>query len=99
LMRLLFLLALSGLAVYLVDFYSFALAHSAAGILAVLLCPGILVFVSNWLTGVSGWGAAVALNAVCYELVFRLVLRRRKALLDRESDRGATTDGSAHHQH
>lgn len=82
LMRPLLLLALSGLVVYLVEFYSFALAHSAVGILAVLACPGILVIVSNWLTGTPGWVAAVAVNAVCYELVWRLVLRRRKAAID-----------------
>lgn len=91
-MRPLFLLALSGLAIYLVEFYSFALAHSAAGILVVLVCPGILVIVSNWLTGVPGWAAAVAVNTVCYELVWRLVLRRRKALPDKVGGRVQRTD-------
>jgi hypothetical protein len=93
LMRPLFLLALSGLVTYLVEFYSFALAHSAAGILVVLVCPGILVIVANWLTGVPGWAAAVAVNAVCYELVWRLVLlSRRKEPLDRASDKARGSD-------
>ena len=79
LVRLLVFLALSGLTTYAVELYSFTLAHSPAGILAVLVCPGILVIVANLLTGAFGWAVAVAVNVVYYELVWRLVRRSRKA--------------------
>jgi len=75
-MRLLILVALSGLTTYLVNSYSFTLAHSAAGILAVVACPGILIIVANLLTGALGWVAAIAVNAVYYELIWKLIRRR-----------------------
>lgn len=76
LMRPLFLFALSCLITCLVEFNSFALAHSAAGILVVLVCPGILIIVFNLLTGAPGWAAAVAVNVAYYGLVWRLVLSK-----------------------
>lgn len=77
LMRLLILLVLSGLTTYLVNSYSFTLAHSATGILAVVVCPGILIIVANLLTGALGWVATIAMNAVYYELIWRLIRRKR----------------------
>lgn len=76
--RLFTFLALSGLITYGVEFYSFTLAHSAAGILAVLLCPGILVVVFNLLSGALSWGVAVAINVVYYEMIWRLFRKNRK---------------------
>ena len=79
LVRLHVLLVLSGLTTYLVELYSFTLAHSASGISAVLVCPGILVIVANLLTGPLRWAVAVLVNVAYYELVWRLVRRKRKA--------------------
>jgi hypothetical protein len=78
LVRLLGFLVLSGLITYVVELYSFTLAHSAAGILAVLVCPGILVVVANLLSGPLSWAVVVAINVLYYELVWRLIRRGRK---------------------
>ncbi|MFM2056148.1 MAG: hypothetical protein RLY71_533 [Pseudomonadota bacterium] len=77
-LRLLAFLALSGLTTFAIDFYSFALAHSAAGIFAVLVCPGILIIVANLFVGVLGWAAAVAVNVLYYELAWRFIRRSRR---------------------
>lgn len=78
LVRLIGFMALSGLITYAVELYSFALAHSAAGILVVLVCPGILIVVAGLLNGALGWAVVVAINVLYYELVWRLIGQGRK---------------------
>jgi hypothetical protein len=78
--RLLMLLVLSGLATYFVEHYSFTLAHSASGMLAVLVCPGILVVVANLIDGPLAWAIVVLVNVAYYELLWRLTRPNRKAL-------------------
>ena len=74
--RYLLWVVLSGLAVYGVEAYSFALAHSAGGVLAVIFCPGILIVVANLLMGIPGWIAAAAINCLYYEWLWRLAKKR-----------------------
>jgi len=78
--RLLMLLVLSGLATYFVEHYSFTLAHSASGMLAVLGCPGVFVGVSNLVYGSPAGGIVVLANVAYYELLWRLTRPNRKAL-------------------
>lgn len=76
------LLAWAGVAsgiTYLVEYYSFALAHSPAGLLAVIVCPGILVVVLNFFGEILiGWIIAIAVNVIFYEAIWRFVKSRRK---------------------
>ena len=83
--RLLAFLFLSSLTAYTVELYSFALAHSPAGVLVVLLCPAILVVVFNLLTGSLAWVVVVLLNAIYYELMWRTFRRARGAKSDSET--------------
>jgi hypothetical protein len=57
---------------YLVEYFSFALAHSSGGVLAVLVCPGILVVV---ICGDSPiyWMMAVGVNIAFYEAIWRFL--------------------------
>lgn len=84
--RLTAFLALSALITYGVEFYSFTLAHSSAGLLAVLVCPGILVVVTNLLLGIWGWTVAILLNVLYFEFVWRLAARIRKESIPRNEN-------------
>lgn len=70
--RLILWVVLACAVTYLVELYSFALAHSPAGLLAVLICPGILVSVLN-LFGENflRWIVAVAIDVLFYEAIWR----------------------------
>ena len=69
--------ALSGLGLYIVEVHSNALAHSAGGVLAVIACPGILVVVTNLLTGIPGWILGAAINCAYYEWLWRQIKGNR----------------------
>lgn len=77
--RIFVFLILSGLLTYGVEMYSFTLAHSAFGLLAVLVCPGILVVVANLLNGGLNWVAVVVINVMYYELIWRLFIKADKS--------------------
>jgi hypothetical protein len=80
--RLILWVVLACAVTYLVEFYSFALAHSPAGLLAVLVCPGILVSVLNVFGENSlRWIVAVAIDVLFYEVIWRTFAawRLRKA--------------------
>lgn len=86
--RLLLWLTLSCLSLYFVNIYSFTLAHSTGGILAVLVCPGILVIVANLLIGMPGWVMAVVINLMYYEWLWRLTIKKRSKKQAKDLSKG-----------
>jgi hypothetical protein len=71
-----FFLILSCIVTYAMEYYSFTLAHSPAGLLAVFLCPGILVVVFHLIPSTFGmWLIAVLVNTVYYTVIWQALVR------------------------